>query len=733
MSKWWQKISTKYPNYVLISVTIIFIGLGWYASGLFGNLSNGNIGITEGTESSIAKEKLEENFGVSPSSQIILFERKDVLLGSANSASYQAEVLRILEPLKEKVNLITTYSNTKSNYFISKDKTSTYAVIAMDGSAKEIYKTLTDFVNKADQSKLKISVGGEAASIQQTVDTAESELIRTELFTLPILLILLVIFFKSVVAAFVPIIISLLTIIGAFAITNFVSNFLAIDTYAINVITILGIGLSIDYALLSVNRFREELEKSDVEQAVKTIVVTSGHTIIFSGVTVIACLLSLLVFPIEMMRNVAIGGASAVAMGVIITITILPSLLRLIGRHIDDLHLPIWKKSFNKSSQNIWEKIAKFTTYRPILTIVSGFTVVIILMLPLFKFSSGPMDENWLARNTSSHYVSNFLIDNFDVPTPELTALLIIPNGFNINERFDISCDLTNKINAISGVYKVVSPTPISKDLSCEKIKYLNSINMVPVELVSVINNNMREKAIKIDVIINDNIGTKVASNVLNEIKKIQPNYGELYVSGTLATYEDNNNIFFKSMPYSIAIIFISMLLILSISLKSIILPIQAIIVNSIALLVSISVIVGIFQLGWLSSITGWQTVSGINLSVLILFVSISFGLAMDYSVFLYSRMKETHKQTENPIKSIQNGVIKTGPIITAAAMALFVVAVGFSGSSILFMQIIGVGLSVAVLVDAFFVRLILVPSIMTIVGKVSWYYPKFLSRRKKK
>ncbi len=733
MTKWWQKISTKYPWRVLAAAFVVFIGLSWYAVGLFGNLSSSSAGILKVTSASIAQDKLEKNFGVSPSSQVLLFERKDAGLGEASSPAYQAEVARMLAPLSGKTTSITTYATTGSDAFISRDNTATYAAIATSGSSEDIYKMLTDFADKADQTKLKISIGGEAASMQQTVKTAESELIRTELFTLPILLILLIIFFRSGVAALVPIGISILTIIGAFAIANFASRFLAIDSYAVNVITILGVGLSIDYALLSVMRFREELAKRDVEHAVRTIIKTSGHTIIFSGVTVIACLLSLLVFPIEMMRNIAIGGAAAVIMGIMVTIVILPSVLQIVGKNIDKLHLPFWRESHKNPGKTFWARVANLTTSHPIWTLVGGIAVVAIALLPLGSFSPGPMDSKWLARDSSSHYVSQFMNDRFDIPSSAVTVLVTLPNSITTAERLNVSCDMTERLGVIGGVKTVISATPVSSSLSCDQIKYLATMNILPPQLHGLMKTNMRANALKLDIIIKDEVGSKAASRILNEVRSVKPLSGEVYVGGSLATYEDNNRLYFEAIPWSAAIIVISMLLLLSVSLRSIILPIQAVVINSVALAISIAAIVGVFQLGWFGDITGWQTVSGITLAAMILVISIAFGLAMDYSVFLYSRMREVHKLTEDPKHAIRQGVIKTGPIITAAALALFFVVAAFSGSSILFMQIIGLGLAVAVLVDAFFVRLILVPSIMALMGKFSWYSPRWLNRRQVK
>lgn len=182
-------------------------------------------------------------------------------------------------------------------------------------------------------------------------------------------------------------------------------------------------------------------------------------------------------------------------------------------------------------------------------------------------------------------------------------------------------------------------------------------------------------------------------------------------------------------VPIAFAIIAVSMIVLLTLLLASFIVPVQAILINAISLAISFAALVGVFQLGWLDGITRWGTVDGIVMTPIILIAAIAFGLAMDYSVFLYSRMYEVHQKTDDPLKAIRQGIIKTGPIITAAALMVFVVVIAFAFSGVVIMQMIGVGLGVAVLVDAFFVRLLLVPSIMALMGKVSWYAPAWLKR----
>lgn len=669
---------------------------------------------------------MTELFGSSPAAQIVLFERKDETLGTASGAAYQQEVARLLSPLRDKVALVQTYADQPSGALISRDKSATYAIVSTDTSRDETYRVLEEYVRTVDQSKLSVSIGGEAAGIKQTTQAANDFLVHAELISLPILLVLLLIFFRSGVAAMLPLVMSVVTIIGAFAIARFITHFIELDTYAVNVITILGLGLSIDYALLSVNRFREELQKGSVERAVEVIIARTGRTIFFSGVTVIACLLSLLVFPVAMLHSIAIGVAAAVAVAVLFTILVLPALLQLIGWRIDAWHMPIRK---HQGPSMFWTRVSRITTTHPVKSLAVGVVVVAAAMIPLGSFRAGQLDYAWLARGSSSQYVAQYLHDNFDTASPSVTVLLELPSGIPANAKHDVACDMTRQLQQLEGVEAVVSSAPISPELSCAQLEQLVASDMLPAPIRQLSARYSREAALKFDVSLKGEVGSKSAERAVAAIRALAPSSGTAYVGGAAAKLIDENKLYFDAMPWAVGVIVLSMFVLLSLSLRSVVLPLQAIFVNAIALVISMAAVVGIFQLGWMSDITGWLQTAGIVLTAPILVAAIAFGLAMDYSVFLYSRMREAYDETGHSTTAVVEGVVKTGPIITAAALALFVVIAAFAGSTVMFMQIIGVGLAVAVLVDAFFVRLILVPALMALMGRMSWYMPKWLDR----
>lgn len=291
------------------------------------------------------------------------------------------------------------------------------------------------------------------------------------------------------------------------------------------------------------------------------------------------------------------------------------------------------------------------------------------------------------------------------------------------------SCDITAAIKQVPHVINVVSPTTLPQGIDCDTFITMQQNGMLPAALNALYQQNTKANALRFSAVLDAASGTKQADDALLAVRGIKPTSGEWLVGGAEAYAYDTNTAYVRAIPLALLIIGVSMIVLLALLLASVVLPLQAIIINSISLAISFAVLVAVFQLGWVDAITKWGTVDGIVMTPLILIVAIAFGLAMDYSVFLYSRMFEVHQKTDDPIKAIRQGIIKTGPIISAAAIMVFVVIIAFAGSSVTFMRMIGVGLGIAVLVDAFFVRLLLVPSIMTLLGRGSWYAPRWLKR----
>lgn len=730
MTDWWKRISTKHPWRVITVAALVLLMAGIYGIGLFNDISSSDQFTADNTESMHAKDEIEKAFGASPLTDIVLFERKDAALGEATSQAYQAEVARVLQPLHDKVDKITTFADQPNEAFISKNKLMTYATVIGKGDTKESYNVLHDFVAAADQSRLKITIGGTSVIAQQMNEKVASDLMRAEMITFPILLVLLLFFFGSLLASLVPLGISLVTIVGAFALTRLMTHIVPVDHYALNVITILGLGLSIDYALLSINRFREELKTGSVARAVRMVVDTSGRTIFFSAITVIACMMALMVFPLEFLHSIAIGSASAILVAMIATVVVLPSVLMVLGKKIDAGHMPFIKK--HKSDSVFWKRVASVTTEHPVLSIIVALAVISLALIPLGKLNlSGVMDYKYVATDTSGRSVMQKMAEDFSVQAPNITIINTGLNAVSEQQKIKQACELSEQIKKLPNVREVMSPVMLPAGMNCAQYEQAYQYGMLPAQLVAYGKTNMVASALRFQVATTSKMGSKESEQTLLKIRDITPSKGEWLVGGMEANAYDTNKAYMDSIPVALAIIAASMVVLLTLLLSSLIIPVQAVIINMVSLALSFAILIGVFQLGWLHWLPSWHTVDGIVLTPLVLIAVIAFGLAMDYSVFLYSRMYETHEKTDNPLAAIKQGIIKTGPIITAAALMVFAVVVAFVGSSVMIMQMIGLGLGVAVLVDAFFVRLLLVPAIMALVGKASWYAPGWVRRFK--
>lgn len=710
----------------LVAGIVLLLAAGAYGFGLFSMLGDTNDNFFAfGTPSVSVNDKVHKIFGANKDEvSIVLFEAKD-MNADITTDTYAQESYRILKNLGAKS--ITNYYYTHADQFVSRDKHATYAIVTLDGTKDEQYKKLTDFSSGVKSDLFSVSVGGSMVGQKQTQEQAKTDLEMAEIISLPILALLLFWFFRSPIAAVIPLVMSALTIAGALAVSRVINHFFPVDTYTLNVISILSVGLSIDYSLLAVNRFRDELsgKRSPLQAAQKTMR-TAGRTVFFSGLTVIVCLLSLLLFPVGFMHSVSIGGAASVAVAVIISTLLLPPTLKLLGKNINK-----WSVKPHKSGSKGWQRLALTVTGHPVIALVLGIAVIAALVWPVRDFTTKTFDWHVLPNNQSAYHVGQVLDEKFDVKTPVLTLLAEFPTAPTPEQL----CSLSDTVKSVDGVEGVQAAYVSSPGISCQTMPgFLQSLQLESPQTTAVLSKNASQYT-------NDNyalvqiVPAFDASDARTRelITRLQQtNYDDTVkasVTGQAARAQDTLDVYKQKTPYVIAVIAIAMVVVLTLSLGSMLLPIQAIIINSLALFISLGVLVMVFQFGWLTSLLHMNQAGGFELSIPILIFVMAFGLSMDYAVFLYSRMHEVHDITDDPKQAIVQGVTKTGPIITSAALLLFVVVAAFATSRISIIQQIGLGLSVAVLVDAFFVRIVFVPAVMSLFGKASWWAPKWVKK----
>lgn len=720
---------TKNAKITLLVGVILLLVAGVYGSGLFQTLKSNDNFYASDSKSQAAQDKLVELYGKSNSDAlIVLLEKKAGVSVDIKSATAAAEATTILTKLD--ISKTQSYYSTHQDSFISTDGSSTFAVVNLDGTDQNAkYAQAKAFAADAKSDMFTVSVGGGLVGRNQTQDQVKEDLTRAELISLPILAVLLFLFFKSPVAAALPLGMSILTIAGGLAVARLVDMLVSVDTYSLNVITILGVGLSIDYCLLAVNRFREELARGEtVEAAVARTAKTAGRTIFFSGLTVAICLLALILFPVGFMHSVAIGGAAAVAVAVIISTLLLPSALRVVGRNIDKWHIGANKPS----RRNGWGRIATYVTRHPIFAIVAGLAVIAIFVWPVFSFKTKVFDWHVLPTNQSAYHVGQVLEEKYTTNTPSITILA----NFGHTPTAAEICTVTNEVKAVADVkavdtaYMQLTGTLPSCDAAGMALVAAGHTSPQTLQYIE----GYAAKYVK-DTYVRLDVTSKYEPSDSRTFSLAETLRGKRFtgvttqITGSSMLSKDTLDAYVKWMPIVGAIIALAMVIILSLLLGSFVLPFQAVIINSLSLLIALGILVMVFQFGWGSSLLNTVVSGGFEPSIPILAVVMAFGLSMDYAVFLYSRIHEVYDLKDNVTQSIVEGVTKTGPIISAAAILMFVVVSAFGLSHVVLIQQIGVGLGVAVLVDAFFVRIFFVPAVMKLFGRMSWAAPAWLKK----
>lgn len=715
--KFFAKLAQYHAKTVLVIAAILLVVGISYGTGVFSSLATGGATIAEGSQSDDVHKFLEgKNY---EPDAVILFQSKNG--ANVTTPEYKAEIDKILAALPD--SQTKSYFTTGSNQFVSRDNTQTFATVNFASGDKDSkFKTIEKFQSDQNSELVSVYVGGSLVANQQVNHQIEKDLTTAELISLPILAVLLLFFFRSVVAASLPLIIGIVSIIGGLSVVRLLTSVTDIDQYAINVITVLGLGLSVDYSLLMVNRFREEIKVHPKNEALRRTVMTSGKTILFSGLTVMVSLLVLTIFPISFLRSVGIGGASALVIAMLAALTIMPAMLSLIGKNID-----AWRVGphHDKKKQGArWRRIGELVMRFPL--IVSGVVITLILVVayPALHMEFKTSDFTVLPHGSSARIVGEQLDQNFDNQEPPILVVYRHDGNILSTEGIVDTYNATRAIENLEGVKSVQSIT--SGGSSAQLQALLASSVTVPPALSSMIYD---DNTTVIRVTYDGVPAGKEAQDVVTALRAQHFDRATIEVGGDPAVHYDVVAVVSSHIGWALLIIAVAMFVLLALLLRSFTIPLAAIVINTFALLATFGILVVVFQFGHGTEWTWLLKTGGIDITIPVLIFAIAFGLSMDYAVFLYSRIREEYDRTKDTREAILQGLALTGPLITQAAILLFVVVAAFASSKIAVLQQIGIGLALTVLIDAFVVRIVFVPAVMQLMGKWNWWAPKWLNK----
>jgi RND superfamily putative drug exporter len=713
----------------LIALALL-ISAGFFGIGVFGFLTN--VGFSDpNSNSARATQLLASKLGDAGADVIILM-RSDTL--PATDPAFNQAATDLLASLKNRpeVASLNSYYSTHSQNFISSDGHETFAVLQLVGqdfgSKGNEYKALKPLFTS---SILKVTVGGDIPVNVAINDQVSADLERADLITFPILAVLLLFVFSGVIAAGLPLLIGAVSILGAFAALRIVTLFTDVSVFAINVVTMLGLGLAIDYALFIVTRFREELarDENDVRGALERTMATAGRTIIFSALTVSLSLLSLLIFPLSFLRSVGLGASAAVLTVMLTSLTLLPTILALLGKRVNALsfrNLFRRRRADSLEQRGAWYRLSETVMRRPILIGLAVLVLLLTLGSPFLHISLATSGITVLSAGQEARVVSERLSQDFPQQGNSQLTIAITTRGNALSADNLASLDsYVKSIQAIPGVKQVTSLVTVDPSLTLADYQQLYAHPNASPQLAQIAAQLANGSYTKVTVALQPADRSTAAINIVNKVRDLHAPGGLVpLVGGVTPAQIDLLNSLGTTLPYAFLIIIAAVFALLFLMTGSLIMPLKAIILNILSLSATFGGLVWIFQDGHLQDLLGFQSVGSINATQPVLIFAIAFGLSMDYEVFLLSRIKERFDQTGDNRQAVSSGLQRTGWLVTSAALLMAIVLGGFGTSKIIFMQEIGIGLCIAVLMDATLIRMLLVPATMRLLGTLNWWAP---------
>jgi len=694
----------------LVAVAAVF-GLG-----VFGSLSNGGFDdpASESARSLVAERA---SFASHDADIVIIYSSPSM---KVSDPAFRESVSNVISGLpKGSTQRVTTWYQTPSPTLISGDQHATRVIIALSGTTQDEKATLYDQVRPhLDAKGLSTSVGGAWAVFRDVNKHVSADITRAEAISMPIVILLCLVFFGSVAAALMPAFVGVVAIFGAFALVRAITMVTEVSIFSINVITLIGLGLAIDYALFVVSRFREELakypgtEREHVNAAITTTMATAGRTVLFSGLIVAASLASLLIFPQSFLRSMGYGGVAAVLVAMAAALTLLPALLAVLGPRIEAGRMP-WRRGLRAQERarlaragsdltamhGGWARLAHSVMRRPVAYVVVIAVALVALGTPFLSAKWGSIDERVLPINAPSRVAA-------DLGTREF-------GGRTASANIVVEGASKSQLDAYIGRLGTVSGVQSARliDQAAARPSGSGTASLVQ---VSWLGNSQAEKS----------------QQLVRDLRTVHPGTGaSALVGGLSASAVDLVDSIGSRLPLMVVVVIAIMLVLLFVAFGSVVLPVKAVVMNVLSLGASFGVVTWIFQEGHLSGPLGFTPTGYLDVTQPILMLAIIFGLSMDYEVFLLSRIREEWNRTGDNTTSVANGLQRSGRIITSAALLLAVVIGGFATSGIVLMKMIGVGMLVAVLIDATVVRALLVPATMRLLGTVNWWAPGPLRR----
>jgi len=584
-----------------------------------------------------------------------------------------------------------------------------------DAAQKRAGEIARELAGNSPDGVLVVHVSGAPVVFSEVGSTIEKDLQRAESIAIPITMLLMLLVFGALVASGLPAVIGAVAVLGSFLALFLTTQVTSVSIFAINLVTALGIGLGIDYALFIVTRFREELARGrDPHEAVIRTVATAGRTVVFSGITVGIALSALLVFPQFFLRSFAYAGIATTALAVIAAVVVLPALLAVLGTKVNRFR--VLRGSMEVTDHGFWYRLSQFVMARPWPVLIGGVALLVALGLPFFRVSFGQTDDRVLPRTAQAAEAGQLLRDKFD--SRESDPLTVVAPASTA--ATGVVSSYAAALSEVAGVTRVDAVSG----------SWTHGMQIAPQNPTSTRFVAKTGDGTWLSVVIDVEPYSNAGKQVVSDLRAVPSPLGTTYVGGSAAVFADSQDAMGSRLPWAIGIIAVATFILLFLFTGSVVLPIKALVLNTLSLSATFGAMVWVFQEGHLSQWLGDFTVTGeLDTSMPILMFCIAFGLSMDYEVFLLSRIKEEYDRSGDNTAAVAKGLQRTGRLVTSAAGLMAIVFIAFATSGVTIIKMLGVGVALAVLVDATVVRGLLVPAFMRIAGDANWWAPGPLRR----
>jgi uncharacterized membrane protein YdfJ with MMPL/SSD domain len=679
---------------VAIVAALFFVAAGVIGGSVASRLDP--YGADDPATESVRADELLERSGDRETGVVVLIQNAPV-----SEPSTRAEVKRIEDDLRARrdVASVNGYYDTRSRDFVSRDGDATYLVVGLRPTDDKEWQDAAEEIKDSLSGRPGVSVGGPAVAQKEVNEQVEEDLQKAELLVFPLLLLLSLLFFRSGVAALLPPMIGGLAIVGTFLLLRVASELTSVSIFALNLTTGLGLGLAIDYSLFVVSRYREEIAKHGPGlTAMRGTMATAGRTVFFSSMTVAVAVASLMIFPQRFLYSMGLGGALVALLAGTIALTVLPAVLTLLGSRVNSLSPRFLQRRAERDARpaqaGFWYRLSRLVMRRPIPIATVSAIVLIVVGIPFYGIKFTSVDAQILPTSASARQVDDVLRSEFP-PFRDTPIRVAVKGGGGT-----AVAEVRSELNRVPGVAAVNPPRQLANGVT----------------VVEAISNHPY-------------IDSESRSSVERIRDLSAPPGSDVLVTGAAANFLDFQSSLEDHLPISLAIVVGATLIILFLMTGSVVLPVKALLMNVLNLSAVFGILVLIFQDGRLEGLLSYTSQGALEQTMPILLFAVAFGLSTDYAVFLLSRIKEARDNGASDSESVAIGLERTGRIVTAAALLLAIAVGVFVTSEIIFIKEWGLGVALAVLIDASIIRALLVPSLMELLGKWNWWAPRPLRR----